>query len=160
MFNLEQLNKDSAYLALYDNHEPFDIGAKIIKLATKSSFSHCELIINGYSYSSSIPDKGVRYKALVDVYKHPENWTLIELPWLNKNRVSKIIEFYDMTADDPYGWGGLILGQLFNIRIDARGYLCSEWVIAAIYYSLGITVNAQQYSPEDVRSYCLSMNAK
>ena len=159
MLKLEQLQAQRVYLALYDNQE-FDIGAKIIKKWTNSIYSHCELFITGLSYSSSIPDGGVRAKTIAEVYKHPENWSFIELPWIDVQRILKIYEFYELTKNKKYGWGGLILGQFFNIRIDARGYLCSEWVIAAIYYSLGITVNAQQYSPEDVKNYCLSMNAR
>lgn len=155
MFDLTTLDKSVVYLALYDNKERWDIGAKIIKKATNSSYSHCELLIGDWSYSSSIPDGGVRRDRAISVYKHSENWTMIPLLWANKEA---IINFFEFTNDQPYGWPGLVLGQVFNIRIDGVGYFCSEWVMAALMSGLRVTLNAQQYSPEDAKSFVLAMN--
>jgi hypothetical protein len=155
MFDIATIDKSIVYLALYDNKDPWDIGAKIIKKATSSDYSHCELIVGNWSYSSSIPDKGVRRKLCKDVYKYPDNWTVIPILWVKPEAV---IRFFDITRDQPYGWLGLIVGQVFNIRIDMLGYFCSEWVIAALFSGLRVVLNAQQYSPEDVRSFVLAMN--
>ena len=147
--------KDVVYLALYDNRDPMDIGAKVIKLGTKSSYSHCELCVNDWSYSSSIPDGGVRAKGAADVFKHPENWTFIPLKWINP---VWIWDFYQITKSESYSWFGLVLGQVFNFRINAKGYFCSEWVMSALMYGLGVDMNSQLYSPEDAKAFCLAMN--
>jgi hypothetical protein len=155
MFDSKDIKKDVVYLALYDNQEPFDVLAKLIKLGTNSDFSHCELIFNGYSYSSSLADNGVRSKPISEVYVHPENWLIIPLYWADG---SKIIEFFENTEGQKYSWVGVIVCQIFNFRIKVPGYFCSEWVIAALAESLGVEMNSQLYSPEDARTFCLSGN--
>ena len=155
MFDTATIDKSIVYLALYDNKDPYDIGAKVIKKATNSNYSHCELIVRDWSYSSSIPDGGVRRKSCVEVYHNPNNWTVIPILWANQEAV---VRFYDITNDQPYGWLGLVVGQVFNIRIDMLGYFCSEWVMAALMSSLRVPLNAQQYSPEDAKSFVLGMN--
>lgn len=155
MVDLSKIDNTIVYLSLYDNQEPFDIGATIIKKGTKSDYSHCELVFRGHTYSSSIPDKGVRCKTIEEVYVHPENWTFIPLPWAN---AQAIIEFYQRTKGQRYSWGGIILCQFFNFRVSVPGYFCSEWVIAALVNGIGVPMNPQLYSPEDVRTYCLVGN--
>ena len=92
---------------------------------------------------------------MYEIYKNPDNWTVVPVLWANPEAV---IRFFNITRDQPYGWLGLIVGQVFNIRIDMLGYFCSEWVMAALMSGLQVPLNAQQYSPEDVKSFVLAMN--
>lgn len=138
-------------LALYDNKDPWDIGAKLIKWWTKSNYSHVELNVGNWSYSSSIPDGGVRQKSAVEVYKHKDNWTFVKLPWVAEKDV---LAYFDRTSGTGYGWLGLVLGQVLNTRIDGQGDFCSEWVTKA----LNIVPDAQLFSPEDVFQVCKKLN--
>jgi hypothetical protein len=147
-----RMSDQTVLIALYNNHDWWDIGAKLIKWWTKSDYSHVEIFIGDYSYSSSIPDGGVRRKLRTEIQKHPDNWLVFPLqPWA---RSSRILEYFKETEGTGYGWIGLLLGQVLNIRIDGRGDFCSEWFMKA----LGIVPNAQQYSPEDARALCKALN--
>lgn len=122
-------------LALYKGRG--QIGNAGIRWWTSSEYSHCELVVDGWCYSSSMMDKGVRRK-LINL--KPDNWDLIELPWADSERVR---DYFAQTDDDAYGWLGLIRSQLFNRgRAQRDAQFCSEWCANA----MGLP-NAPSYSP-------------
>lgn len=103
------------------------IAAEAIQWWTNSIYSHCELVVDGWCYSSSVMDKGVR-KKVIDL--DPAKWDLIELPWAD---AGKIREYFIATDHLRYGWPSLITSQLFNLNRPVNGaQFCSEWCAAAL----------------------------
>lgn len=120
------------------------IGNAFIRWWTGSQYSHCELVVSGWCYSSSMMDKGVRRK-LINLT--PDKWDLIDLPWCDENHVR---EYFHVTDDDKYGWLGLIRSQLFNRNKPEHGaQFCSEWCANAINLP-----NASSYSPASLLRLC------
>ena len=113
-------------LALYKNVVWWDLGAWVIRKWTGSPYSHTELVIGDMFYSSSIQDGGVRAKV---IEPDSDKWDFIDLPWADQ---SKVLDYYDQTMGQAYGWYDLPLQQLFNTHIDGRGRLCSGWCAAAL----------------------------
>ena len=119
------------------------IGNAAIRWWTRSPYSHCELVIDGVAYSSSIMDSGVRAKR---IEFDPEHWDFVDLPWASAALVKST---FASTQGDPYGWGDLFWRQVFNRPGDTHGQFCSEWCARA----LGLP-NPQQYSPATLGDYC------
>lgn len=114
------------------------ITSRVIQWWTNSIYSHCELVVDRVSYSSSPMDGGVRGK-IIDMSS--DKWDFIVLPWADADGV---IKYYKETDHHKYGWLGLITGQLFNLnRAKSDTQFCSQWCAGA----LGIP-NATSYSPE------------
>ena len=138
-------------LALYDNKDVWDLGARFIKWKTKSPYSHCELVIGDYCYSSSIPEGGVRKKVRTEVIdKHPERWTLIDLPWANEKNC---LENFSKIEGLPYGWSDLIKRQFFNLTGDDRGMFCSECVGFILSFP-----RPNKYSPDEIEQWGIYLN--
>ena len=120
----------------------------LIRWKTKSIYSHCELLVDNWKYSSTVSDKGVRAKV---AYSFSLDWDFIEIPWADKDY---ILQFYELTKDNPYGWHDLLLKQFFNLSSkDNRGDFCSEWCAKA----LGLP-DAALYSPESLKRIVERMN--
>ena len=134
-------------LALYKHKRTglAGIGPALIRWWTKSPYSHCELVVDGVAYSSSVQDGGVRAKR---IEFNPAHWDFVDLPWADPDAV---LHYFRMTDGEPYGWVDLLWRQVFNRPGDALGAFCSEWCAAA----LGLT-NPQQYSPGTLGEYCKS----
>jgi len=113
------------------------ITARVIQWWTGSIYSHCELVVGGWCYSSSAMDGGVRRK---QINLDPEKWDVSDLPWADAERV---LEYFKATDHYRYGWTGLVVNQLFNLNRETKGaQFCSHWCAAA----LGIPSPAS-YSP-------------
>lgn len=124
------------------------IGARAIQWWTRSIYSHCELVIEGTCYSSSIMDKGVRAK-VIDL--EPDKWDVIDLPWV---RAADILAYFEKTDSNTYGWLSLVTSQLFNRnQADNDSQFCSEWCANAI----GLP-DASIHSPRTLANYCLYKN--
>lgn len=109
-----------------------------IRMWTGSRYSHCELVVDGWCYSSSVMDKGVRRK-LIDLASG--NWDLIELPWADPEYVR---DYLDRTDHLTYGWVALVTSQFLNLgRSDPDSQFCSEWCANALRIP-----NASAYSPQ------------
>jgi hypothetical protein len=103
------------------------IGNALIRWWTGSQYSHCELVVDGICYSSSLMDKGVR-KKVIDL--KPENWDLVDLP---SYLAPGVLEYFELTKGQKYGWLDLIRSQIFNTASDEEGTsFCSEWCAKAI----------------------------
>ena len=124
------------------------VGNAFIRWWTGSQYSHCELVIGGWCYSSSMMDKGVRRK-LIDL--QVGKWDLVDLPWASEDMVRG---FFAESDGDRYGWLGLIRSQLFNRNRSAhKAQFCSEWCANA----LGLP-NAPSYSPASLGRLCEHIN--
>lgn len=135
-------------LAMYKGYG--GLGNAIIRAWTRSPYSHCELVIDGWCYSSSVMDKGVRRKRVgqspveISLGAH---WDLIALPWAD---AAAILRYFDATDSDTYGWPSLIASQVFNRnRHTAHAQFCSEWCAAA----LGLP-SPSSYSPATLGNMC------
>ena len=123
------------------------IGARFIQWWSQSIYSHCELVIAGTCYSSSIMDKGVRAK-IIDL--EPDKWDVIDLAWAD---AATALEYFRKTDSNTYGWLSLLGSQLFNRnQTDIGSQLCSEWCANAI----GLP-NAATYSPKTLADTCRYM---
>lgn len=132
-------------LALYKGRG--QIGNAVVRWWTGSPYSHCELVVDGWCYSSSVMDKGVRRK-LIDLTDG--KWDLIDLPWADPNRIR---EYFADSDDNRYGWLGLIRSQLFNRNRAVSGMqFCSEWCANAP----GLP-NGPSYSPASLGALCAWM---
>lgn len=113
------------------------IGNSIIRVWTGRQESHCELIVDGLAYSSSVMDKGVRKKY---INLESGKWHVVDIPWASKEQ---IIAYYEKTKSNKYGWWSLISSQVFNRNRDSSNTdFCSGWCAEA----LGIP-NPNAYSP-------------
>jgi hypothetical protein len=122
-------------LALYKGRG--QLGNAFIRWWTGSQYSHCELVVGDWCYSSSMMDKGVRRKYIDTDSGH---WDLIPLPFADGERIR---DYFERTDHHRYGWLGLIRSQLFNRNRNTHGaQFCSEWCANA----LGLP-NAPSYSP-------------
>ena len=128
-------------LALYK--APGEWTNAFIRWWTGSPYSHCELIINGTCYSSSVRDGGVRGKTMA---LPSDKWDIIDLPWADAGAAQ---EWFNRHAGERYGWHDLLLCQLLGMRRDARGAFCSEACAAA----LGLP-DPTGYSPASLRDLC------
>lgn len=118
-------------LALYKGKG--QIGNAFIRLWTGSIYSHCELVVDGWCYSSSVMDKGVRRKLVGEgegrISLSPDKWDLVPLPWADAD---SIVQYFEETDHHRYGWPSLILSQLLNLNRPVKGaQFCSEWCAAA-----------------------------
>jgi hypothetical protein len=113
------------------------IGNALIRWWTKSQYSHCELVVDGVCYSSSLMDRGVRSKSIA---LKPDHWDLLTLP---NHFGPLILDYYSKTKGNSYSWKDLFLSQILNWNHDENGAsFCSEWCAKA----LGIP-NPTLYSP-------------
>lgn len=126
------------------------LGNAVVRWWTDSPYSHCELVIGGYCYSSSLMDKGVRRKQII---LKPENWMLVSLsPALE----SGALAYFEKTKDESYSWLDLARSQVFNSGADEAGAsFCSDWCAAA----LGLP-NSTTYSPKTMLSIVLWLRSQ
>lgn len=125
------------YLALYKGKGK--LFNRLIRLWTRSKYSHCELVMpDGRWLSASAMDGGVRAKRIeLDL----EHWDLIPLPWANAKLIESI---YDRHEGKGYDWLGILFAQFLPLGIDnKRRMFCSEFCAAA----LGLQAAAPRFSP-------------
>lgn len=136
-----QTEPNVIYLALYKGrrdgawYQP-DIAAArlsdwIIRLFTRSPYSHCELAVlrtdGQYDcYSSSIRDGGVRVKTMP---LSAEKWDLIEIR--QPEIQVRTADLFQRTKGQPYDWTGA-LGIVLRTRHSPAKWFCSEWCAAAL----------------------------
>lgn len=138
----------TVHLALYKGKG--QLGNAAIRWWTDSEYSHCEIVVDGWCYSSSAMDKGVRRKK-IDL--DSDSWDVLELTWVDGNSVKN---YFYKTSDNSYGYLLLITSQFLNLGKDSEeSQFCSMWCANA----LGIP-NASQESPKTLYELCLWLNSK
>lgn len=132
----EQTARGMVYLALYKARGT--LFNRLIRLWTRSPYSHCELVMpDGRWLSASGRDGGVRAKRIELDLAH---WDLIPLPWADAQLIEQVFAEHE---DKGYDWLGLLGSQLVPLTIDnPRRMFCSEFCAAALGFPL-----AQRYSP-------------
>ena len=135
----------SVQLALYKGEG--DFLNRLIRWWTNSPYSHCELVVRGTCYSSSVRDGGVRAK----VMELPsDKWDLFGLPLADDDAVT---DWFIAHERDRYGWLDLLTGQLLGMQRDHRGVFCSE----ACAKALGLR-NSTRMSPQALLDACRDSN--
>lgn len=120
------------------------VSARIIQWWTSSEYSHCELVVDGVSYSSSVMDGGVRGKV---IRMAEDKWDFLELPWADSEKIKNYLR---ETDHHKYGWAGLVMSQLFNMnRSGGKSQFCSQWCAAALSLP-----SPASYSPETLSELC------
>lgn len=135
----------SVQLALYKGEG--DFLNRLIRWWTNSPYSHCELVVRGTCYSSSVRDGGVRAKVMA---LPSDKWDLVGLPWADDGAVT---DWFIAHERDRYGWLDLLTGQLLGMQRDYRGVFCSE----ACAKSLGLR-NSTRMSPQSLLDACRDSN--
>lgn len=123
------------YLALYKGKGT--LFNALIRLWTRSKYSHCEIVMpDGRWLSASAMDGGVRAKG-IDL---DGNWDTVAVPWADAALIEQL--FHD-NEGKGYDWLGLLGSQLVPITVDnPRRMFCSEFCAAALGFTL-----PQRYSP-------------
>lgn len=126
--------------------------ARFIQYWTGSIYSHCELVVDGLCYSSSVMDGGVRRKLAGEgegrISLDTDKWDLIDLPWADGEAIAA---YFEATDHHRYGWPSLILSQLLNLNRPVKGaQFCSEWCAAA----LGLPATSS-LSPPTLGDWCI-----
>jgi len=135
----------SVQLALYKGRG--DWFNAVIRWWTRSQYSHCELVIHGVCFSSSVRDGGVRGKCMA---LPAGSWDVIPIPWADADSVTQWFADHER---DRYGWLDLLTGQLLGMQRDHRGVFCSE----ACAKALGLR-NSTRMSPQALLDACLDIN--
>ena len=116
---------DNIIIAFYKaNQSKADWQDKLIAKYTKGKYSHVEIVIDSYMYSSSPRDGGVRRKKHI---VNNEIWDYISLPI----KANNILEFYNQTKNNKYDWLG-ILGFILPFKDRTNEWFCSEWCSNAL----------------------------
>lgn len=124
------------YLALYKGKGT--LFNRLIRLWTRSAYSHCELVMpDGHWLSASATDGGVRAK---QISQNPEHWDLLPLPWANKGQIERL---FSANQSKGYDWLGIFASQILPMGIDNKSRMfCSEFCAVALGFD-----SAQRYSP-------------
>ena len=136
---------------------------KFVRAWTKSKFSHCELIINDISYSSSPRDGGTRKK---QIDYDSQNWLIFNLK--DTFDINVALRFLNEKLGKKYDNLGIIFSQVFNLdKQDKNKYFCSELIAECLkrsYKNSEIekyffsTENFSYYSPERLFQYLKYIN--
>lgn len=120
------------------------IGNAAIRWWTDSEYSHCELVVEGWCYSSSLMDGGVRAKKIDLDSGH---WDVYELPWAN---ATDILHYFHKSDPYKYSIVSLVTSQVFNRnkKEDTKQF-CSQWCANA----LGLP-SSSTYSPKTLLALC------
>ena len=93
---------------------------KLIAWWTRGQFCHCEIIIDGYMYSSSNWNGGVRKKEWKGT---DDKWEIIPVSNIDEQ---KILEFFEKTKGDKYDYLG-VFGFIVPLKDREKQWFCSEW---------------------------------
>lgn len=105
----------------------------VIILATRSRYSHCELIFSDGKCASASPrDNGIRFK---DINFKSGHWDIYDLSSLNLNE-HEVRQWFLNHKDQKYDWLGAV-GSAFNLNLTSSNKkFCSQ----ACAYALGLNV--------------------
>ena len=124
---------------------------KLIRFRTTSAYSHCELIIDDFMYSSSPRDGGVRKRDLPASLNDGVTWDIVEYACADKE---SILKFFDSTNGKKYDWLGVLLGQVLYLDIQNKdAWFCSEWCATALGFD-----RAWSLSPEGLYYLITTIN--
>ena len=116
-------------VAFYKVKNPFSsVFDELIAWWTNGEYSHVELIINDYMYSTD-PKTGIVRKTQHYFDYLIYDYITIDIPYVNN-----ILKFYEMTKGNKYDWIGLV-GFIIPFKDRTDLWFCSEWVGNALKIS-------------------------
>lgn len=106
---------------------------KIVRLWTKSIYSHAELVLDDKETWISIsPKLCSKIESTIPLLIDHTQWDIIELE-VNEEQYQTILEFYEETAGCGYDWIGMLCSQFLPFRIKTKNrWYCSEWIAYAL----------------------------
>jgi len=124
--------------------------AKLIKFWTKSEYSHCEILFDGFSYNADTEMGLLRYN--LEKYNEKE-WDsikiFVDVSSINKKKIEKFIQ---AQLGLQYDWKGIILSQFFRFGINSDDkWFCSEFVTKVLQLFMveeTLDVQPNKVSPE------------
>ena len=137
---------------------------KLIRLWTRSIYSHCELVINDEDellwISSSPRDGGVRI--LQNPSMNPNNWDYITIPNTNSTDIQLINKLTASQLGKKYDWLGIFFTQFLPLNIqNPNRWFCSEIVTYLLKESLlSIKNKPSWYSPGELYIELLKLQNK
>lgn len=108
---------------------------------TRSKYHHCELIVDGISYSSSQKDGGVRAKKITFV---PDRWDIVEIDADPR----KVVHWFIDHNGQKYDWFGAFKIALPFLPNYGSKWFCSEACAAALDLK-----NPKWYTPGDLAEH-------
>ena len=114
---------------------------KAVAWWTRGPYSHCELIVDGKSYSASFMDGGVRVK---EITYDPEHWDIVDVPWAD---AEKAVAWFVAHMGQKYDVIGLVGFVARRVEDDRSKYFCSEAVSAALGFSDGWRFDPNTFYP-------------
>lgn len=112
---------------------------KLIRIWTKSKYSHVELVYGKDWYSISPRENEVRSKVIEPKEGH---WDFVEVDIDEM----LLINTYYKTAYAEYDWWGIIASQIIPLnKHNEDKWFCSEWCAEVLGFE-----NANQFSPQDL----------
>lgn len=119
-------------IALYKGPPVDDLVKSIthyaIRFRTWSKYSHAELVIDGWSYSSSVRDKGVRRK---QIEFDPERWDVFEIDPKRVN-LDYALAFFLRYEGSEYDWWNIVRYVLPFVPQRHNQFVCFEFVAAML----------------------------
>lgn len=103
----------------------------LIKLRTWSKYSHAELVINGWSFSSSVRDRGVRRKK---ISFNPNRWDVIEIDPSRVN-LDYAFSFFARYEGAGYDWLNILRYVLPFVKQKEGKFVCFELIGAMLNFA-------------------------
>lgn len=116
---------------------------KLIRLVNRTKYSHVELCIDGYCYSSSPRDGGVRRKHIT----FSQHWDLIELE-VTEDHKQEMLNLFEREHSKAYDWLGAIKTTIRFFPNHKDKFFCSEIIAQA----LGLP-KPGKWTPEDLYQF-------
>lgn len=102
-----------------------------IKLRTWSKYSHAELVIDGWAYSSSVRDRGVRRKQIeFDTSK----WDIIDIDPSAVN-LNYAMHFFLLFEGSKYDWWNIVRYVLPFVKHKKNKFVCFEFIGAMLNFA-------------------------
>lgn len=119
---------------------------KVIRLFTRSKYSHCELLLpDGRMFSSDGWDNGkVRYNDKYNI----NNWDFIDINITNGELLT-LLSWCDHKIGLKYDWLGVFRFVLPFLKQDPDRWFCSELCAAALKFigKIGMNIKTSGLSP-------------
>lgn len=122
------------YLAAYKGRD--SLWDRLIQYWTGYKYSHCELVVNNISYSSSMQDGGVR---AASINYNSGHWDIVPITFVDS---IKVLNHYQKTKGHKYSYSDLVFKQILNTKFNnTRADFCSEWCAEALGIPISSSLN-------------------
>lgn len=136
---------------VFRKHAPGALAA-LIRLWTRSPYSHCEIVFTDGSWFSSDPTGTRHTRFLVPGPAiNPADYDTVAVPMTDADE-SRMREWCVGEAGCAYDWLGIFFSQLINFGWHTRNrYFCGEVCTAALQVGgLPFSLQPQRYAPGDL----------